>query len=283
MQDEYGVVWREMSALTTAHEKGEEVEVLVPKGAPHGDVIVRAILWMLENTEEVKIPQTRGTKPSACYEPILPDGVLSTSAEIDPRHIVWITGNTQSRIGVIREQGKALVPGYGMIPLKNFRWVSRDLASSAIIQEQLGDALDEDFETERNANPVEYEPFPSYLSSLSFGNEPWSRTAQEEDRELASLAVSDYDATVLADDLLEETESVATAVAIANMPDLENWYAKRPKVLRVLNSTNIKPVYKHNGPESPLMILTPDEQLEGKRFRFATEEEAKEFASQHKK
>ena len=59
MQDTFNVVWREMSELANAHERGKDVEILVPKDAPHGDVIVRALLWMVENSEEVKLPEIR--------------------------------------------------------------------------------------------------------------------------------------------------------------------------------------------------------------------------------
>lgn len=44
MQNEQNVVWREMSELVNARERGEEVAIMVPKGAKHGEILVRA-LW----------------------------------------------------------------------------------------------------------------------------------------------------------------------------------------------------------------------------------------------
>ena len=93
------------------------------------------------------MPQTRANEPGPCHEPILPDGVLSTPAEIQPKHLVWITGRTQSRIGVICGYGQAFVPEYGIVPLKNFRWLDRKLVQPPL-QRLLNDAMDEAFDVE---------------------------------------------------------------------------------------------------------------------------------------
>ena len=160
-------------------KQGKEVEILVPKDAPHGDVIVRALLWMVENSEEVKLPAIRGSAPGPCHEPILPDGMLTTRAEIDPKHIVWITGRTQSRIGVICAYGQAFVPEYGVLPLKNFRWANRKLARSPGMQQLLNDALDEAFEARlmqrrwsTKPNRAGHPKSTMTAGAIGFGNRP---------------------------------------------------------------------------------------------------------------
>ena len=207
MQDTFNVVWREMSELANAHERGEEVEILVPKDAPHGDVIVRALLWLVENSQEVKLPQIRGAEPGPCHEPILSDGVLATRSEIDPKHIVWITGRTQSRIGMICAYGQAFVPEYGVLPLKNFRWVNRKLARSPTLQRFLNDALDAAFEAEAHAAPPEYEAEPGWTPEACFDNQAdwfWEQTEAERMGNDAALAVADRNTLTLAEQLAEE-------------------------------------------------------------------------------
>src|SRR5690242_10032978 len=46
LKDQFNVVSTEMRRLAQAHKQGKTVEVLVPKDAPHGAVIVRALLWL---------------------------------------------------------------------------------------------------------------------------------------------------------------------------------------------------------------------------------------------
>jgi hypothetical protein len=110
LKDKFNVVSTEMRQLASAHKQGRAVEVLVPKDALHGAVIVRAILWMADNLPDVATPKVRGSDPGPCYEPIVDEGMISTRAEIDPKYIVWIIGKTQSRIGVICGRNEAFVP-----------------------------------------------------------------------------------------------------------------------------------------------------------------------------
>ena len=76
LKDTFNVVSTEMRQLATAHKQGREVEVLVPKDAPHGAVIVRAILWLAENLLDIERPVIRGSEPGSCYEPIVDDGMI---------------------------------------------------------------------------------------------------------------------------------------------------------------------------------------------------------------
>ena len=281
MQDNFNVVWREMSELANAHEEGKEVEILVPKDAPHGDVIVRALLWMVENSEEVKLPEIRGSEPGPCHEPILPDGMLATRAEIDPKHIVWITGRTQSRIGVICAYGQAFVPEYGVLPLKNFRWVNRKLARSPGMQRLLNDALDDAFEAEADATPVEYEAEPGWTPEEHFDNQAdwfWEQTEEEHMVGDAALAEAERDTLTLAEQLSEEIGDWDAVMTVAQTPDVEEWYRKRPPLPGNVLAETMRPAYKHRGDDSPLMVRSVEDQLEGKGWRYATKEEAAAYA-----
>ncbi len=279
LQDRFNVVSKAMRQLASADKQGREVEVLVPKAAPHGAVIVRAILWLGEHLPPVELPTLRGSAPGPCYEPIMTDGMVTTRAEIDPKHIVWITGRTQSRIGVICGWNQALVPEYGVIALKNFRWVNRKLATAPAFQELLNDELDKAFEAEVEATPVEYDPAPTYRPGERFDDEEWfwQQTEAEAISSEAALAAAERDALTLVEQLVAETEDMETAVAIAQMPEIEDWYVKRPPLVSYNQPERMRPVYQYAGEKAPLMVKSVEEQMEGQRFRYATQAEAADY------
>jgi hypothetical protein len=279
LQDRFNVVSRAMRELAIAHRQGQEVEVVVPKEALHGAVIVRAILWAAENLEPVELPAIRGSAPGSCYEPIVPDGMVTTRVEIDPRHIVWVTGRTQSRIGVICGWGEAFVPEYGVIPLKNFRWVNRRLATSPGLQALLNDELDRAFEAEADATPLEYDPAPPYGPDERFDESEWfwQQSPEETTAIEGALAAAERDTLTLVEQLMEETGDVETAITVAQMPEVEDWYLKRPPLPGNTQPEMMRPVYKYTGENSPLMIRSVEDQVEDRRFRYATKTETEEY------
>lgn len=279
LKDRFNVVSTEMRLLAQAHQQGQTVEVLVPKDAPHGAVIVRALLWLADQLPTSEHVPIHGSEPGPCYEPIVPDGTISTRAEIDPKYIVWITGRTQSRIGVIVGGGEAFVPEYGFIPLKHFRWVKRQLAASARVQQVLNDELDKAFELEAKGAPVEYDPAPSYSPKDRFDDEggEWKEIDGEVvDREVA-LAVAEGDAMTLVEQLAEELGDAEAALAIAQTPEIEEWYYKRPPLAGYVQPEMMRPVYLHEGAQSPLRVKSVQEQIEGEKWRYATKAEMIEY------
>jgi len=279
LKDRFNVVSTEMRLLAQAHQQGQTVEVQVPKDALHGTVIVRALLWLADQLPTSEHVPIRGSEPGPCYEPIVPDGTISTRAEIDPKYIVWITGRTQSRIGVIVGGGEAFVPEYGFIPLKNFRWVKQQLAASAWVQKVLNDELDKAFEREAKGAPVEYDPAPSYSPEDRFDDEgrEWQATDDDSvDKEVA-LAVAEGDVMTLVEQLTEELGDAEAALAIAQTPEIEEWYHKRPPLAGYVPPEMMRPVYMHKGEQSPLTVKSVQEQIEGKKWRYATKEETAEY------
>lgn len=279
LKDTFNVVSTEMRQLATAHRQGREVEVLVPKDAPHGAVIVRAILWLADHLPDVEQPAIRSSEPGPCYEPIVEDGMISTRAEIDPKYIVWITGKTQSRIGVICGRNEAFVPEYGVVPLKNFRWVNRKLATSPGLQRLLNDELDKAFEAEVAKTPLEYDPAPTYSPEERFDDDEWfwQQTAEERVETEVALASAERDVMTLVEQLAEEVGDVEAALAVAQTPEVDDWFTKRPPIAGYLQPSRLKPVYLHKGEQSPLKVKSVEDQLEGRRWRYATRAEVQEY------
>ncbi len=278
MQDHYNVVWQALRQLVRAHKRGEEVEVLVAKDAPHGDVIVRALLWLAENVDVSEPPATRGSNPASCDQ-YSPDGVLNVTSDINPKKIVWITGRTQSRMGVIVEAGKALVPEYGLVPLKNFRWVKRRLATAPSIQKGLIEEIDKQFEAEADATPVEYESAPSYTIQDRYEEENgfWEKSKADEIATESAPEIPERNVLTLVEQLTDEVDDLETALEIAQLPEVEGWYYKRPPILVPAQIEKMRPVYKHKGETSPLMVKSVEDQVAGKRFQYATKGEAEEY------
>lgn len=279
LKDTFNVVSTEMRQLALAHKRGRAVEVLVPKDAPHGAIIVRALLWLADQLPEGERLPIRGSAPGPCYEPILPDGTISTRAEIDPKYIVWITGRTQSRIGVIVGYNEAFVPEYGIVPLKNFRWVNRKFAALPGVQNVLNDELDKAFEIEVEGVPVEYDPAPRYTPEERFDEEAaeWQQTdADAVDNEVA-LAMAEGDVMTLVEQLTEELGDAEAALAIAQTPEIEDWYYKRPPMTGYVQPEIMRPVYLYKGEQSPLKVKSVQEQIDGKKWRYATKVETMEY------
>ena len=279
LKDTFNVVSTEMRQLARAHKQGSVVEVLVPKDAPHGAVIVRALLWLADQLPEGKRLPIRGSEPGPCYEPIVPDGTISTRAEIDPKYIVWITGRTQSRIGVIVGYNEAFVPEYGIVLLKNFRWVNRKFATSPGVQNVFNDELDKAFVAESKGVPVEYDPAPSYTPEDRFDDESadWQQTDEDAVDNEVVLAVAEGDAMTLIEQLTEELGDAEAALAIAQTPEIEDWYYKRPPLAGYVQPERIRPVYLYKGEQSPLKVKSVQEQMERKKWRYATKEETAEY------
>lgn len=272
MQHSHGVVWREMSWLVNAAERGEEVEVKVAKGAGHGAIIVRALLWMLEKTHELPIPKATSSREGITIDDEISDGVLSTQAPIDPKHIVWMTGNTQSRIGVLSEWEKVFIPEYGVIRLQNFRWVNRSLATSPQFQDLLATHLDMAFIEEADRTPVEYNPTTASdpQDRLDQGQWFWQQ-ADDEARLSETLAALPVTASQgLIDMLAQETESVAAVVNVATWedPDRESYFKRPPNNTKEFGE-NVRPAYLQTGPDSPLKVRTPDQQQQDDRWHYA--------------
>jgi hypothetical protein len=282
MKDKYNVVVHEMRDLVRAHHNGAEVDVKVPKDALHGAMIVNALLWLANNLPPQKVSPIHTSDPSPLYEPILPDGTISTRADIDPKHIVWVTGRTQSKIGVIVGWNEVFVPGVGVLNLKDLemmRWVNRDLASSPIMQERLNNELDQLFGVEAATTPPEYDAAPEYntYDRDSYGGEIWEQSADEELEQKTAIAQAERDNMTQIEQLAEELGDIDTALEVANLPDIENWHVKHAPLPSYADEKIIRPVYKYKGEKSPLMIKTIWDQVNGNRFRPANREETQEF------
>ena len=271
LQDRFNVVSREMRQLARIHKQDKEVEILVPKDAPHGAMIVRALLWLADTADLSEPPRTIGTEPGPTYEPILPDGVLTTNEKIDPKRIVWIHGNTQSRIGVIVEYGKAFVPEYGVIPLKNFRWVKRSLATAKQFQQLLAAEFDREFEAEARVTPVEYAPEPPYSTNARFDtwaiDEPLDEGVESEEL----FVVAEKDVRTPLEQLTQEVGDVVTAHAI--MQVLSTGEDDQTVYPYFVETDLIKPVYRHKGENDPLRVKSAEDQVKKRRWRYANREE----------
>jgi hypothetical protein len=271
LQDTFNVVSTEMRRLARAHKREESVEILVPKDALHGSLLVRALLWLADTADLSEPLYTAGTGPGPTYEPILPDGVITTKAEIDPKYIVWIHGNTQSRIGVIVEYGKAFVPEYGIVPLKRFRWVNRKLAQSPKLQRLLNDAFDQAFIAEEGTAPVEYEPAPPYATDERF--DTWAiDESLDEDIEAEELFdVAEKDVRTPLEQLTEEVGDSATAHAILQvLATGEDDQAIYPYFVE---TDLIRPVYKRKGENDPLKVKSAEDQVKKRGWKYANREE----------
>lgn len=282
LQDRFNVVSTEMRRLARAHQREEEVEILVPKDAPHGALIVRALLWLAENTDLSDPPRGTGSDPGPTYESVLPDGAITTRAEIEPKYIVWVQGNTQSRMSVIVAYGQAFVPEYGIVPLKQFRWVNRKLAESDQVQKVLNDAFDQAFEAEEGSEPVEYDPAPPYLTADRYTEGGWSDEEGEEWGSTTALAHAEHDAASLVEQLTQELGDAEAAVAIAQTPDIEDWYVRPLSLPSATPAEAVRPAYLYTGNDAPLRVRSAEDQLAGKGFRYAGKEEAQEYRHTHR-
>ena len=280
LQDKYNVVSTEMRQLARAHKREEEVEILVPKNAPHGALIVRALLWLADNADLSEPVRTRATEPGPTYEPILPDGTITTRAEIDPKYIVWIEGNRQSRIGVVVAYGQAFVPEYGIVPMKRFHWVDRKLAQSLQLQQLLNDAFDLAFMVEERHEPVEYEPAPAYATEERFDSwaidEPLEEIADNEEW----IAIAEADVRTPAEQLAEEVGDTATAHAILQV--LSTGDDDQAIYPFWVEPEMIRPVYKHKGENEPLRVKSAEDQVKGRGWRYAKREEVQEYLHVHR-
>ena len=272
MQHGRGVVWRELSELATAHEERQEVEILVPRGAKHGEVIQRAVEWMVEHTRQRTMPERHDVEPGSTAWDI-EDGTLTTNAEIDAADMVWVTGKTQSRIGVLRDGTDVLVPDYGHIPLEQARHTERvdpARAEQPALQRIMADALDLAFEQEADASPVAYEPAPGYGQENRFDS-PEQCIGEGNDTESRVNALS------------QETEHWAAVDAVIEaVPDEEPRYEKRPPDNLIAAGEMVRPAYLHCGEQSLLMVRDAEDQRAGKRFRHATQEEARNYQQTHR-
>ncbi len=281
MQDGYNVVSKEMNELVGAHLAGIDVEVLVPQAAPHGQVIINALLWLADHHPPGPARVITTAEPAPCYEPILPDGVLSTRAEIDAKHIVWVSGNTSSRIGVIVGYNEVFVPEYGVLPLKNFRWANHQLAASPLLQERLNDELDTLFAKEADETPVEYDPAPPYDAASRYSDEEfWEQTTGEEVDQQTALVMASRDAMTQVEQLAAELDGdIETALEVAQLPDIEDWFYKRPPTPLFSDPSTMRPVYKYTGDDKPLLVKSVADQVADQRFRFATQAEAAHYVT----
>lgn len=271
LQDKYNVVSTEMRQLARAHKREEEVEILVPKDAPHGALIVRALLWLADNVDLSEPMQTRWTEPGPTYEPILPDGAITCRSKIDPKYIVWIHGNRQSRIGVVVAYGQAFVPEYGIVPLKRFRWVNRKLAQSPKLQGLLNDAFDETFMAEEGHEPVEYEPAPAYATEERFDNWAIDESLEEVAENEDWIAIAEADVRTPVEQLAEEVGDIATAHAILQV--LSTGTDEQVIYPFWVEPEMVRPVYKHKRKNEPLKVKSVEDQVKRKGWRYATRAE----------
>ena len=278
MQDEYNVVWRELSQLATARERGQDVEVRVPKGASHGEVIVRAVEWMVEHTRARVLPDRCG-HPSSSGGWDVTDGVLSTPAELDADQVVWVTGQTQSRLGVVQDGSRVVVPEYGDVPLKNVHRADPRLASHPHLQERLNQALDEAFAQEAATTSVDYGPDTAASADRFDMSGDWF-WAPQDDETLWHYAA----ASRVLDEPSAETEEVLSEAGpdgretVSTIAFDTTWREpQRIPRLPVAMYKAIRPVYRHCGDNSPLMICSPTDQLAGRAFRYANKEDAASY------
>lgn len=277
MQDERGVVWREMAKLVNAAEAGEEVEIRVPTGAEHGDVIVRALLWLAQQTTARPIPKANGSVEGVCVIEEIEDGVLDTQAKIEAKHLVWVTGKMQSRIGIIWGWGQVYVPEFGVMPLRDFRWVDRKLAQCPQLQAKLGAYLDAEFEKEADATPVEYEPTSTTNARERLDESDWFWHQDEADawQSEASSAIGGEVRDALIETLAYDTESVEAVVDLAQWeePVREAHYKRPPNNAKEFGE-KVRPVYLHKGTQTSLKVRTPKAQRDDDRWYFANKDEA---------
>ena len=274
LQDKYNVVSTEMRQLARAHRQEEEVEILVPKDAPHGALIVRALLWLADNADLSEPIQTKWTEPGPTHEPILPDGTITCRAKIDPKYIVWIHGNRQSRIGVVVAYGQAFVPEYGIVPLKRFRWVDRKLAQSLQLQQLLNDAFDLAFISEEGNAPVVYEPAPAYPTEERFDSWAIDESLEEVADNEEWVAIAEADVRTPVEQLTEEVGDAATAHTILQV--LSTGKDDQTIYPFWVEPEMIRPVYKHKGENEPLKVKSADDVMR-RRWRYATSEEVQEY------
>lgn len=275
LQDKYNVVSTEMRQLARAHKREEEVEILVPKDAPHGSLIARALLWLADTADLSEPMQTKWTEPGPTYEPILPDGSITCRVKIDSKYIVWIEGNRQSRIGVVVAYGQAFVPEYGIVPLKRFRWVNRKLAQSPELQRLLNDAFDLAFVAEEGHEPVEYEPAPAYATEERFDSWAIDESLEEVADNEELVAGAEEDVRTPVEQLAEEVGDIATAHAILQV--LSTGADEQVIYPLWVEPAMIRPVYKHTGENEPLKVKSAEDQVKRKGWRYATKEEVQEY------
>ena len=280
LQDKYNVVSTEMRQLARAHKREEEVEILVPKDAPHGALIVRALLWLADNADLSEPTQTRWTEPGPTYEPILPDGTITCRAEIDPKYIVWIHGNRQSRIGVVVAYGQAFVPEYGIVPMKRFRWVDRKLAQSLELQQLLNDAFNLAFMAEEGHEPVEYEPAPAYATEERFDSWVIDESLEEVADNEEWVAIAEADVRTPVEQLAEEVGDTATAHAILQV--LSTGTDEQIIYPFWVELEMIRPVYKYRGENEPLKMRSTEDQINRRGWRYATKGEVQEYLRVHR-
>lgn len=281
LQDKYNVVSTEMRQLARAHKREEEVEILVPKDAPHGALIVRALLWLADNADLSEPVQTRWTEPGPTYEPILPDGTITCRAKINPKYIVWIEGNRQSCIGVVVAYGQAFVPEYGVVPMKRFRWVDCKLAQSLQLQQLLNEAFDLAFMAEEGHEPVEYEPFPAYATEERFDSWAIDESLEQVADNEVWVAIAEDDVRTPVEQLAEEVGDIATAHAILQILSTgEDDQAIYPLWVE---PEMIRPAYRHKGENTSLMVRSTEDQVMRRRWRYATKEETQYYLRVYQK
>jgi hypothetical protein len=176
---------------------------------------------------------------------------------------------------------RTFVPEYGVIPFRNFRWVNRKLAISPDLQWLLNDELDKAFEAEADASQFEYDPAPPYSADERFDDEEWfwQQTTEGIVETETALIAAERDVMTLVEQLAEEVDDVETALAVAQTPEIEDWYAKRPPIPGYVVSAMMKPVFMHKGEKSPLRVKSVEDQLERRRWRYATRAEVQQYIS----
>ena len=206
---------------------------------------------------------------------------MSLRGEIDPKNMVWVTGHTQSAIGVIVGWNEVLVPDHGVLQVKNFdkkvRWVNDKLARCPPLQQALNDELDQLFEGELET-PFPYDAAPSFATVQRYKEEDfWEQTPQEELESKLALAQAEADSMTQVEQLAAELGDMDTALEVASVPDVEGWYYKRPPLPSYGDAKTMRSVYMYKGDDAPLMVKSPEDQLAGKKFRYAQKAEMEEY------
>ena len=93
----------------------------------------------------------------------------------------------------------------------------------------------------------------------------------------AALVEAGRDALTLAKQLYEETEEWEAAKAVAQAPEVENWYYKRPPLSGIILAENVQPAYRHQGEDSPLLLRSVEDQMDDLGWRYANREETEAF------
>ncbi|MEM7124996.1 MAG: hypothetical protein AAF702_01635 [Chloroflexota bacterium] len=293
LQDDLNIVYREMERLALAEMYGQYVEILVPENAVHGDVIVAAVLWMLEAKLEVEvaraIPDNDNESMASTWD--LGDR-WDWDEESEPDHrLIWLVGRTQSRIGAIVDENKAFVPEYGYLRISDFLWVQWISREDAVPLQSM-------IKYEMDRLPDDILDFPLEYESSSEDKSTFERFEEKKKHEQSfeEIQYSEINQRLvapgtiaLANDLLAEGETadISAIITVSNLPDVEIPGRRKKSTytapLLPMDDTNIKPVYYRVGKDPALRVISAENQANRtNRYHYADCGEYAEFVKMNR-